>query len=182
MEKINVKEEEAAIDAAEIAGDAHAEIEAAKFEYFAALPLAKSGALAVHGSLIDAAKIIRGAAVPEELRALYPFATAQIETRIAGALLELGQARRMALAVVEDAEAAYTLENAPEKSELVTQKDIRQFWAVARKSGLNPKAERAQILAAVGAFVGREIESRNELTQREMTGVLHAMEDGRLVW
>lgn len=59
----------------------------------------------------------------------------------------------------------------------------REFFAVARRQGLKVHPEtRVDRLAAVADFVGRSIETMDNLWEDEWEAVIKAVEEGRLRW
>lgn len=55
------------------------------------------------------------------------------------------------------------------------------FYAVSYKMGLNPK-DRTAVLIAISLFFGRPVTSRKQLSDKELDGVVSAIEWRRLTW
>jgi hypothetical protein len=69
----------------------------------------------------------------------------------------------------------------PVKARCPHYKAIQSFMAIAREAGLNTNAK-DRCRGAVGALLGRRIESRADLTGAEWGAMAQAVKAGKLVW
>ena len=59
----------------------------------------------------------------------------------------------------------------------------RQFWAVVHKASLSSMdSKRDDRLNAIGAHIGREVDSINRMSAQEWSSTIYAIEDGSLMW
>ncbi len=76
---------------------------------------------------------------------------------------------------------AVAVEAKPAKARCPHYKAIQQFMAIAREAGLDSNAK-DRCRGAVGALLGRRIESRADLTGTEWTAMGAAVKAGKLIW
>jgi hypothetical protein len=90
-------------------------------------------------------------------------------------------AKGQAIEAAPVAVAAEAVAAKVEKPRCPHYKAIQQFMAIAREAGLNTSAK-DRCRGAVGALLGRRIESRADLTGAEWAAMGAAVKAGKLVW
>ncbi len=107
----------------------------------------------------------------------YNLSQAERYERFAQAASERAKVEAQAAPVVEVA----AVEAKPAKARCPHYKNIQTFMAIAREAGLNTSAK-DRCRGAVGALLGRRIESRADLTGAEWAAMGAAIKAGKLVW
>ena len=176
-----IKFETPMIDANDAENGQWEEVQAAEYEHFVTLPTAAAQAVETHGCLLWSAAGLRAGLgeMGEELRAMRPEVAAQIEATIGYAQAAIEEARKMAFEVSQELHAERGAMQAEEPK--ATRAEFKQFWAVSFKADLNPN-DGPKVREALSRFLGRAIESRRELTQREIGRAITAVEWNRLTW
>ncbi len=109
------------------------------------------------------------------------YAATRDESRAAYLLGRANHYEVLAAAARPVAVEVAAIEGKPVKARCNHYKAIQTFMAIAREAGLNTSAK-DRCRGAVGALLGRRIESRADLTGAEWAAMGAAIKAGKLIW